>query len=94
MGERVVQAYADYALTDEFQTALNELVTLADDEVPVIVCAEAVYWRCHRRIVANWLLTRGCEVVNIFETDRADEHELTRFAKVSDGRVTYPADES
>ena len=88
------QAYADYALTDEFQTALDELVTLADEEVPVIVCAEAVYWRCHRRIVADWLLARGCEVINIFDADRTDEHELTRFAKVSNGDVTYPADES
>ncbi|MFC7216195.1 DUF488 family protein [Saliphagus sp. GCM10025334] len=88
------QAYADYALTDEFQTALDELVALAEDEVPVIVCAEAVYWRCHRRIVADWLLARGCEVLNIFDADRADEHELTRFAEVSDGCVTYPADES
>ncbi|WP_254544927.1 DUF488 domain-containing protein [Halomarina pelagica] len=88
------QAYADYALTDEFQTALDELVALAETEVPVIVCAEAVYWRCHRRIVADWLLARGCEVVNIYDAGRADEHELTRFAEISNGRVTYPADRS
>lgn len=85
------QAYADYALTDEFQTALDELVALAETDVPAIVCAEAVYWRCHRRIIADWLLARGCDVVNIFEADHADEHELTRFAEVSNGRVTYPA---
>ncbi|WP_227356293.1 DUF488 domain-containing protein [Haladaptatus salinisoli] len=86
------RAYADYALTDEFQTALDEVVALAETSVPVIVCAEAVYWRCHRRIVADWLLARGCEVVDIYDADRADEHELTRFAEVTDGRVTYPAD--
>ncbi len=62
--------------------------------MPAIVCAEAVYWRCHRRIVADWLLARGCEVVDIYDADRADEHELTRFAEGDDGRVTYPADES
>ena len=88
------QAYADYALTDEFQAALDELVALAETDVPVIVCAEAVYWRCHRRIVADWLLARGCDVVNIYDAERADEHELTRFAEVDDGRVTYPADDS
>lgn len=88
------QAYADYALTDEFQTALDGLVALAETDVPVIVCAEAVYWRCHRRIVADWLLARGYEVVNIFDAGRADEHELTRFAEVSNGQVTYPADRS
>lgn len=47
------QAYADYALTDAFQTALDELVALAETDVPAIVCAEAVYWRCHRRIIAD-----------------------------------------
>ena len=86
------QAYADYALTDAFQEALDELVTLAENEVLVIICAEAVYWRCHRRIIADWLLARGYDVVNIFDGDRADEHELTRFAEISNGRVTYPAD--
>lgn len=86
------QAYADYALTDEFQIALDELVTLAQNDVPALVCAETVYWRCHRRIVADWLLARGYEVSNIYDTERADEHELTRFAEVHDGRVTYPSD--
>ena len=85
------QAYADYAFTDEFQTALDELIGLAETNVPVIVCAEAVYWRCHRRIVADWLLARGYDVINIYDADRADEHELTRFAEVSNGQVTYPA---
>lgn len=78
----------------EVRVLLDELVALADEEVPVIVCAEAVYWRCHRRIVADWLFARGCEVIDIYDADRADEHELTRFAEVLDGRVTYPADGS
>lgn len=86
------QAYADYALTDEFQEALDELVALAEAEISAIVCSEAVYWRCHRRIIADWLLARGYEVINIYDADRADEHELTRFAEVSNERVTYPAD--
>lgn len=87
------QAYADFSLTDEFQEALDELVALAEDDVVVIVCAEAVYWRCHRRIIADWLLVRGCEVSDIYDADRADEHELIRFAEVTNGRVTYPADD-
>jgi uncharacterized protein (DUF488 family) len=88
------QAYADYALTDAFQTALDKLIALTETNVPAIVCAEAVYWRCHRRIIADWLLVRGYDVINIYDTDRADEHELTRFAAVSNGWVTYPADGS
>jgi uncharacterized protein (DUF488 family) len=86
------QAYADYALTDEFQEALDDLIALTEDNVVVIVCAEAVYWRCHRRIIADWLLVRGCEVSNIYDVDRADEHELTRFAEVANERVIYPAE--
>lgn len=85
------RAYADYALTEAFQDALEELIELARDHTPAIVCAEAVYWRCHRRIVADWLLAAGHSVVDVFGPDRANEHELTRFAEVRDGRVVYPA---
>lgn len=88
------QSYADYALTDAFQTALDELVALAEDDVPLIVCAETVYWRCHRRIIADWLIARGYDVVNIYDADRADDHELTRFVEIANERVTYPVDGS
>lgn len=72
---------------------LNKLVALAQTNVPVIVCAEAVYWRCNRRIVADRLIARGCETIGIFDADRANEHELTRFAEIFNGCVTYPADD-
>lgn len=88
------RAYADYALSEAFQGALEELEELGEEHTPVIMCAEAVYWRCHRRIVADWLLARGHDVVNVFDPDRADDHELTRFAVVDEGRVRYPADEA
>ncbi|WP_254544296.1 DUF488 domain-containing protein [Halomarina pelagica] len=87
------RAYADYALTADFQDALEELIALAAERTPAITCAEAVYWRCHRRIVADWLVARGHDVVHVFGPDRADEHELTRFAEIRDGRVLYPEDE-
>lgn len=87
------QAYADYALTEPFQAALEELIDLAGDHTPAIMCAEAVYWRCHRRIVADWLLARGHEVLDVFDADRAAEHDLTRFATVEDGQVVYPSDD-
>ena len=56
------------------------------------MCAEAVYWPCHRRIVADWPLARGHEVVDLFDPNRANDHDLTRFAVVEDGHVRYPAD--
>lgn len=86
------RAYADYALSGEFQRALEELEELGEAYTPAIMCAEAVYWRCHRRIVADWLLARGHGVMDIFGPERANDHELTRFAVVDDGRVRYPAD--
>jgi uncharacterized protein (DUF488 family) len=86
------RAYADYALSAEFQAALAELVELGDEHTPAITCAEAVYWRCHRRIVADWLIARGHEVLDIFGPDRANDHELTDFAVVDDDRVIYPTE--
>lgn len=83
------RAYADYALSEEFQTALTELLEFGREYAPAIMCAETVYWRCHRRIVADWLIARGNEVTNIFDADRADDHELTRFAEIQNGRVVY-----
>ena len=86
------RAYADYALSEEFQTTLGELIELGENYTPAIMCAEAVYWRCHRRIIADWLIARGHDVVDIFGPERTDDHELTRFAVVNDGSVLYPPD--
>jgi len=86
------RAYADYALSGEFQDALEELIEFGDSHTPAIMCAEAVYWRCHRRIVADWLVARGHDVVDVFGPDRANEHDLTRFAVVDGGQVHYPPD--
>lgn len=88
------RAYADYALSAEFERALEELIELGEKYTPAIMCAEAVYWRCHRRIVADWLIARGQEVVDIFGPNRANEHELTRFAVADGGEVRYPPEET
>ena len=88
------RAYADYALTAAFEQALEELIELGEEYTPALMCAETVYWRCHRRIVADWLIARGHEVVDIFGPDRANEHELTRFAVADGGEVRYPPDET
>lgn len=88
------RAYADHALSEDFQRALDELVELGDQYTPAIMCAEAVYWRCHRRIVADWLIARGHNVVDIFGPERANEHELTRFAVVDGDQVSYPSGEA
>ncbi|ELZ05573.1 hypothetical protein C481_02602 [Natrialba asiatica DSM 12278] len=87
------RTYADYALTEEFRTGLHELIALGERFTVAYVCAEKVYWRCHRRIISDWLLVRDHEVVHIFEADRTEAHSLTRFATVANETVTYPESE-
>ena len=83
--------YADYALTPPFRAGLDELLALA--RVPTaIMCAEAVWWRCHRRIVADYLLLRGVPVIDIVPPAPATPHQLTPFARPQqDGTIRYPA---
>jgi uncharacterized protein (DUF488 family) len=82
--------YADYALTAEFRAGLTELMQLAKQTPTAIMCAEAVWWRCHRRIVADWLIARKVEVLHIMSATSAPEATLTPFAKIVRGRVHYP----
>ena len=80
--------YADHALTAEFRAGLREL--LATPGPAAIMCAEAVWWRCHRRIVADHLLARGVRVFHIMSKTSAPAATLTPFAVVERGRVYYP----
>ncbi len=83
--------YADYALTDEFSEALSQLSAAATEQITVCMCAEVLWTRCHRRIIADYLLLRGWEVVHILDTSRSTPHELTPFAKINDGVIIYPS---
>jgi uncharacterized protein (DUF488 family) len=83
--------YADYALTPAFQAGLDELIALAAEPL-VIMCAEAVWWRCHRRIVADYLLLRGAPVLDLMPPAPPAPHELTPFARPQpDGSILYLA---
>jgi uncharacterized protein (DUF488 family) len=85
------RGYADYALRDEFAAALRELHDLAIDRATAIMCAEALWWRCHRRLIADRLLVAGWEVCHIGSDGRSRPHELADFAVVQpDGSVIYP----
>jgi len=84
--------YADYAATEAFQTGLNELRALSRDNCCAIMCAEAVWWRCHRRIIADYLLTQGVPVMHIMGLDKIDPAKLTPGARAQpDGTLVYPA---
>jgi uncharacterized protein (DUF488 family) len=83
--------YADYMATEEFRDGLDELLALAEGERPAIMCSEAVPWRCHRRLITDALLVRGVQVRDIMSTGTTREATLSAHARVTDGRLTYPA---
>lgn len=83
--------YADYMLSVEFEQALVGLITLAAARRTVIMCAEALPWRCHRRLISDVLTARGWQVLHIMTSHRVDEHRLPEFARAQGGMVTYPA---
>jgi uncharacterized protein (DUF488 family) len=85
-------AYADYMGTPPFEQALEELIQLAERSRSVIMCAEALPWQCHRRLIADALLVRGWTVRDIIGPGKVEPHRLTEFARVCEGRLTYPAE--
>jgi uncharacterized protein (DUF488 family) len=87
--------FADYAMTVPFRRGLRKLLRLAARDPTAIMCAEAVWWRCHRRIVTDYLLARGVPVVHLFTETHAESASVTPFAVVGKGgTVTYPASRS
>jgi uncharacterized protein (DUF488 family) len=85
------QAYADYALTPSFRAALAELRDLAHEHRPAVMCAEAVWWRCHRRIITDYLLTAGDDVRHIMGEGKIEPASLTPDAEPrGDGTIVYP----
>lgn len=82
--------YADYMATDDFGTGRNELIRFAQRSRTVIMCSEAVPWRCHRRLITDALLVAGIEVVHIMSNTSTRAATLTPFAHVRHGVITYP----
>jgi uncharacterized protein (DUF488 family) len=83
--------YADYALSDQFADALGELLELSSSRRCAIMCAEAVWWRCHRRIIADYLLANDRTVLHLMGGNRVQPAHLTPGAQIAGGKVLYPA---
>ena len=84
--------YADYAMGEEFATGLAELRDLAGAGRVAMMCSEALWWRCHRRLIADRLVVAGDSVCHIGSDGRASPHRLTPFASIGPGgQITYPA---
>jgi uncharacterized protein (DUF488 family) len=84
------RGYADYMATPAFAEGLEELIVIARKQTTAIMCAEAVPWRCHRSLIADAMMVRGWEVLEIISAQPAKPHKFTPFLKVVDGRLTYP----
>lgn len=87
------RGYADYMQTPEFEQSLEELIQLASQERIVLMCAEAVPWRCHRSLIGDALLVRGIRTEDIMSASRRQVHTLTPFAQVRGDTITYPAED-
>ena len=85
--------YADYMATEEFRRAISKLLSAAAQSRTAVMCAEKLYWKCHRRLLSDYLLSQGIEVIHIIEHCRFLSHELSPYAVVTESRVIYPAQE-
>jgi uncharacterized protein (DUF488 family) len=84
--------YADYMLTDDFQRAAADLVLMAENSRTAYMCAERVYFHCHRMLVSDWLTAHGHEVFHIDGPGPAKPHKLLSEARVIDGQLIYRGD--
>jgi len=85
------RGYADYMETPAFREALDRCIALAHEERAVLMCAEAVPWRCHRSLIADALLARSVEVREITSDMHARPRSLTPWARINGTHVTYPS---
>jgi uncharacterized protein (DUF488 family) len=83
------RGYADYMATAEFQRGIARLLGLAAETRTAIMCAEAVWWRCHRALISDYLKVRDVDVLHIISATRTEPHPFTSAAHVADGQLSY-----
>jgi uncharacterized protein (DUF488 family) len=83
------RGYADYMETEDFRAAIEQLMQLADGRRCVIMCAEAVWWRCHRSLISDYLKASGTNVVHIMGAGKLENHPFTTAARIIGGRLSY-----
>ena len=88
------RGYADHMETEEFSKGIDRLIDLAEKIGPTaIMCAEAVWWRCHRALISDFLKARGIEVVHIMDAKKTEPHPFTSVARIVNGQLTYGTDD-
>jgi uncharacterized protein (DUF488 family) len=84
------RGYADYMKTEEFQKSVDRFLALAGEAGPAaIMCAEAVWWRCHRSLISDYLKARSIEVIHILGANKTEPHPFTSAARIIDGALSY-----
>lgn len=83
------RGYADYLASSDFAEGLAALLALAAQRRTAMMCAEAVWWRCHRALISDVLRVRGIEVIHIIDATHSTPHPYTSPARIVDGRLTY-----
>ena len=86
---KMFRGYADYMETEEFRAGIARLLEVARARRTAIMCAEAVWWRCHRSLIADYLKANGVEVTHIMATGKASEHPYTSAARIINGELSY-----
>ena len=89
------RGYADYMETEQFQKGIERLLDVAANAGPTaIMCAEAVWWRCHRSLIADYLKARGVEVLHILGARKVEPHPYTPAARIVNGELSYAANDT
>lgn len=83
------RAYADHMETDEFKLGIEKLLALAGKKRTAVMCAEALWWRCHRSLIADFLKASGVEVIHILDQKHTELHPYTAAARIIEGQLSY-----
>jgi uncharacterized protein (DUF488 family) len=81
--------------TEQFHLAASRLLSIASEKTAAIMCAEKLFWKCHRRLLSDYLVAQGAVVEHIIESNRLQQHKLSPDAVITpDRHITYPATDS
>lgn len=83
------RGYADHMETDEFEAGIKALLELSRAARTAVMCAEAVWWKCHRSMIADYLKAEGHTVIHIIDEKKTEEHPFTSAARIVDGALSY-----
>ncbi|MCW5960682.1 MAG: DUF488 domain-containing protein [Pyrinomonadaceae bacterium] len=87
------RGYADYMETDQFRSAAAKLENLAGENRTAVMCAEVLWWRCHRALIADFFKAKGASVYHIFTEDKVEEHKISSAGEIVNGKLDYTAKE-